>query len=234
MFGDLNYRINPSTMEADKAKALIEKEKYPVILEHDQLKDQMKLGNVFQGFTEGSLNFRPTYKYDTGSDNWDSSEKNRSPAWCDRILFKGDTISQKDYTSQSQYKLSDHKPISSSFDIQLKVINQTRYRKCYEECLKQLDRLENEFLPQVTVDIPNPHAVPHSNRNEIHFGIIRFLEPVRKSFTVANTGQVPVQLEFIKKLNETYICKNWLQIVPLSSFISPGDSIDLNFKYLIV
>lgn len=49
-------------MEADRAKAIIEKEKYSLILEHDQLRDQMRLGNVFQGFTEGNLNFRPTYK----------------------------------------------------------------------------------------------------------------------------------------------------------------------------
>lgn len=119
MFGDLNYRINPLTMDPDRAKLLIENEKFPQILEHDQLKDQMKLGNVFQGFTEGSLNFRPTYKYDTGTDNWDSSEKNRSPAWCDRILYKGQEISQVDYLSQSQYKLSDHKPISSAFDVKV-------------------------------------------------------------------------------------------------------------------
>ncbi|XP_035710948.1 type II inositol 1,4,5-trisphosphate 5-phosphatase isoform X3 [Folsomia candida] len=233
MFGDLNYRINSSTMEADRAKAIIEKEKYSLILEHDQLRDQMRLGNVFQGFTEGNLNFRPTYKYDTGTDNWDSSEKNRSPAWCDRILYKGDNVIQVDYTSQFQYKLSDHKPISSSFDLKVKVINQARYRKCYEECLKQLDRLENEFLPQVTVDIPNPNIVPHSNRNEIHFGRIRFLEPVRKSFTVANTGQVPVQLEFIKKLNDSYICKDWVQIVPISSFISPGETCEIELTVLV-
>lgn len=120
MFGDLNYRINPSAMEADRAKAIIEKEKYSLILEHDQLRDQMRLGNVFQAFTEGTLNFRPTYKYDTGTDNWDSSEKNRSPAWCDRILYKGDNhTNQLDYTSQAQYKLSDHKPISSSFDLKV-------------------------------------------------------------------------------------------------------------------
>jgi phosphatidylinositol-bisphosphatase len=222
VFGDMNYRINPSAMEADKAKGLIEKEKYSLILEHDQLRDQMKLGNVFQGFTEGNLSFRPTYKYDTGTDNWDSSEKNRSPAWCDRILYKGNEVTQVDYTSQAQYKLSDHKPVSSYFSSKVKVINQIRYRKSYEECLKQLDRLENEFLPQVTVDIPGSSLAPHSNRNEIHFGHIKFMESVKKTFTVANTGQVPVHLEFIKKLNDSYICKDWLRIQPISSFISPG------------
>lgn len=27
---------------------------------------------VFEGFTEGELTFQPTYKYDTGSDDWDT------------------------------------------------------------------------------------------------------------------------------------------------------------------
>lgn len=116
MFGDLNYRINPATIDAGKAKALIEKEKYSIILEQDQLKEQMRLGHVFSGFTEGPINYRPTYKYDSGTDNWDSSEKHRAPAWCDRILYRGEHITQIDYTSHIQYKLSDHKPVSSFFN----------------------------------------------------------------------------------------------------------------------
>ena len=114
-FGDMNYRVYPQFMDADTAKRYIEAEKYAKVLEKDQLKDQMKEGQVFPHFNEGPINFRPTYKYDPGTDNWDSSEKNRSPAWCDRILFKGDNIQQIDYTSLAAYKLSDHKPVSSTF-----------------------------------------------------------------------------------------------------------------------
>lgn len=128
MFGDLNYRINPATIDATKAKALIEKEKYSIILEQDQLKEQMRLGHVFSGFTEGPIQFRPTYKYDPSTDNWDSSEKNRAPAWCDRILYKGEHITQVDYSSQLQYKLSDHKPVASSY--QTKVGNLFSLAKC--------------------------------------------------------------------------------------------------------
>ncbi len=43
---------------------------------------------VFQGYSEGELNFAPTYKYDEFSDDYDTSDKCRTPAWCDRVLWK--------------------------------------------------------------------------------------------------------------------------------------------------
>lgn len=38
------------------------------------------------------------------------------------------------------------------WNLQVKVIDTIKYRKIYEEVMKKLDKLENEFLPQVTVD----------------------------------------------------------------------------------
>lgn len=37
-----------------------------------QLKRQIDKEAVFDGFVEGEIDFQPTYKYDTGSDNWDT------------------------------------------------------------------------------------------------------------------------------------------------------------------
>lgn len=37
-----------------------------------QLKRQIDEEAVFVGFVEGEINFQPTYKYDTGSDKWDT------------------------------------------------------------------------------------------------------------------------------------------------------------------
>ena len=48
--------------------------------------------------------------------------------------------------------------------------------------MKKLDKLENEFLPQVMVD-----------NTEIIFDTLRFLEPQSKELIIANTGQVCTQ-----------------------------------------
>ena len=154
------------------------------------------------------------YKFDPGTDNWDSSEKARAPAWTDRVLWKGAHIEQRAYRSHMELKISDHKPVSSLFRADMKVVDPVKYRKIYEEVMKKLDRLENEFLPQVTVET-----------TEILFETIKFMEPQSRGLTVANTGQVPVQFEFIKKLNDTSICKPWLKVEPSTGFVMPGDKV---------
>ncbi|KAJ9483655.1 hypothetical protein VN97_g9737 [Penicillium thymicola] len=60
------------------------------LLPHDQLGLQQRRGAAFhKGWREGDIAFLPTYKYDVGSvAMFDSSEKQRGPSWCDRILFR--------------------------------------------------------------------------------------------------------------------------------------------------
>jgi len=62
------------------------------------------------------------------------------------------------------------------------VIDGAKYRKIHEEVMKKLDRVENEFLPQVTVD-----------NTEVIFDTVRFLEPQSREIIIANTGQVSSQ-----------------------------------------
>jgi len=48
--------------------------------------------------------------------------------------------------------------------------------------MKKLDKLENEFLPQVMVDT-----------TDIIFDVLRFLESSSKELIIANTGQVCIK-----------------------------------------
>lgn len=38
------------------------------------------------------------------------------------------------------------------FVYQVRVIDEEKYKKVYEDIMKQLDRLENDYLPQVKLD----------------------------------------------------------------------------------
>ena len=59
-------------MDVLVAKQHIEAENYAPLLALDQLGQQRRLGRVLQGFQEAKITFKPTYKYDPGTDNWDS------------------------------------------------------------------------------------------------------------------------------------------------------------------
>ncbi|KAI4496546.1 hypothetical protein M0804_000356 [Polistes exclamans] len=148
--------------------------------------------------------------------------RGRAPAWCDRILWKGEAITSIEYRSHPELKLSDHKPVSAVFDSQIRIIDVVKYRKTHEEVMKKLDKLENEFLPQVMVDT-----------TEVIFDTLKFLEPSSKDLIIANTGQVPVQFEFIKKLDDTSYCKDWLHIEPYTGFIKPGEKCDIKLEIYV-
>ncbi|XP_072302041.1 synaptojanin-1 [Eucyclogobius newberryi] len=83
--GDFNYRIS---LPNEEVKELIKQQNWEALTAGDQLVDQKAAGLVFKEFIEGDLDFAPTYKYDLFSEDYDTSEKCRTPAWTDRILWK--------------------------------------------------------------------------------------------------------------------------------------------------
>jgi len=133
--GDFNYRLNGITY--DEARDMVSQRSFDWLRERDQLRAEMKAGNVFQGMREGPIKFPPTYKFQRhqlglsgtvfdgystcllymsifcymDSSNsffhglfvppaldmslfnhlhagYDSGEKKRIAAWCDRILYR--------------------------------------------------------------------------------------------------------------------------------------------------
>ncbi|XP_015504955.1 type II inositol 1,4,5-trisphosphate 5-phosphatase isoform X1 [Parus major] len=217
--GDLNYRLEE--LDVAKVKQLVEEKAFLELCQYDQLKRQMKANAAFEGFTEGEISFQPTYKYDTGCDDWDTSEKCRVPAWCDRILWKGQNIAQLSYRSHMALKLSDHKPVSSVFDIGVKVVNEELYRKAFEEIVRSLDKLENANIPSVTL-----------SRREICFEDVKYMQLQVERFTIRN-GQVPCQFEFISKPDEETYCKEWLTANPTKGFLLSDAEITVELEVFV-
>ncbi|KAG7283383.1 hypothetical protein CRUP_000909, partial [Coryphaenoides rupestris] len=218
--GDLNYRI--SELDVDHVKDLITKKDFETLHNYDQLKRQIDAEAVFEGFVEGEIQFQPTYKYDTGSSDWDTSEKCRAPAWCDRILWRGKNIKQSSYQSHMTLKTSDHKPVSSLLQIGIKIVNEEAYKKKFEEIVRVIDKMENECIPSVTL-----------SRREFHFQDLKYMEPQSASLTLYNDGQVPCQFEFIQKLDDATYCKPWLNANPPKGFLAQGAQVDIDLDVFV-
>ena len=58
-------------------KDIIKQGKHENLIKYDQLKSQQKLGKAFVNCNEGEIKFIPTYKYDNGTNIFDTSYKNR-------------------------------------------------------------------------------------------------------------------------------------------------------------
>ncbi|XP_017773007.1 PREDICTED: type II inositol 1,4,5-trisphosphate 5-phosphatase, partial [Nicrophorus vespilloides] len=215
--GDMNYRIR--RLDTHEVKKHIAMGDLNTILCHDQLNQEKERGKILAGFEEGDINFQPTYKYDVNSDRYDSSEKARAPAWTDRIFFKGKGIYQQLYRSFMELKISDHKPVNALFRSEIGIVNREKYRRIHEDLLKSMDKLENEFLPQVTID-----------STDVVFDTVKFREPQAKDIIVANTGMVPVDFKFIQKNDEKSYCKEWLRITPFCGRINPGEKSDIRLE----
>ena len=119
--GDLNYRVDlPRELtehtilhETKQNKSVIKN-----LLRHDQLIQSMAEGRAFPRFGEGKIAFMPTFKYDKESSSYDTSHKQRIPAWTDRILFQPtDGIRVLDYQSVPESQSSDHRPVYGTYRI---------------------------------------------------------------------------------------------------------------------
>ncbi|KAF2898796.1 hypothetical protein ILUMI_07381 [Ignelater luminosus] len=134
--GDLNFRL---ATPRNKVLEWLSKTSFPLpshmphgYMHHDQLCSVLSDGAAFKGFCEANITFPPTYKYDPGTQNFDTSSKQRTPAYTDRILYKQRAARRLSglpevpplqcliYDSVPSITTSDHKPVWGVFKAHLR------------------------------------------------------------------------------------------------------------------
>lgn len=134
--GDLNYRTAKKYSRKSAASrdlfALQDQTLEPqlreieeLVMKYDELSQGRQNGDVFAGFAEACITFRPTYKYHNHTAIYNAK---RLPAWCDRILYqltykkaraplKAKPLKEEElpmvhtYNCIDTYLKSDHRPV---------------------------------------------------------------------------------------------------------------------------
>ncbi|XP_062982765.1 synaptojanin-1 isoform X1 [Elgaria multicarinata webbii] len=158
--GDFNYRVD---LPNEEVKELIRQQNWDALIAGDQLINQKNAGQIFRGFLEGKIAFAPTYKYDLFSDDYDTSEKCRTPAWTDRVLWRRrkwpfdrsaedmDLLNSSFhdeskllytwnpgtllYYGRAELKTSDHRPVVALVDIDIFEVDAEERHNIYKEVI---------------------------------------------------------------------------------------------------
>ena len=208
--GDFNYRLR--IPDPESRRRFKERE---YLLKHDQLIDAHKKKKAFVGYEEGVIKFTPTYKYDRGKMEIDTSSKQRGPAWCDRVMFRtqgSDTLLKlREYDARHSLMMSDHHPVYAIFDIKPWTTDEAMAQTMYEETqVRMKSLLWSAKLLSDSVD----------------FGDVRFGEQQTKTVVLRNDGQVPVLFSFRKP-------PVWLKLEPMRGEVAQNQTIEIAISVLI-
>ncbi|KAI8334874.1 Endonuclease/exonuclease/phosphatase [Blakeslea trispora] len=223
--GDLNYRVN---LNEAVIKNWLRQDRLDVLLEYDQLSIERNAGRTFPMFEEGSISFPPTYKYDAGTHQYDTSEKRRAPSWTDRILWKKERqdmskqmIQLIDYDHCMNMTMSDHKPVRALFQLKIRKIDSRQQSLTQKKLVEQL-KANQDVQPRGEI-----------SSSFVDFEKVQFMEYKEKTIVLRNTGQVVTVFKFLQKEESGVVLPAWLQVSPLSGVVAPGEQVIIRFEVTV-
>ncbi|XP_061480202.1 synaptojanin-2 isoform X2 [Rhineura floridana] len=191
--GDFNYRID---LTYEEVFYFLKRQDWKTLLEFDQLQQQKSSGKIFKDFHEGTINFGPTYKYDVGSEAYDTSDKCRTPAWTDRVLwwrkklpidktageinlfdtdFTGETKIRPIwspgalmYYGRAELQASDHRPVLAIVEVEIQEVEAAARENVFQEVSSFQGPLDATVV--VTLQTPSPEErdeFPEDLRTEL-------------------------------------------------------------------
>jgi hypothetical protein len=137
---------------------------------------------------------------DSSGVEYDEYDENEDPGAEDVTTQAGahDHISLDIYTSHQRITSSDHKPVVSIFTLDYDAVVPELKAKVHAEVARELDRVENEGRPDITVVVDGSTT---QNDSALDLGEVSFMNRISRSVTIANTGSVPATFTFVERPN---------------------------------
>ncbi|CAF2052041.1 unnamed protein product [Brassica napus] len=250
--GDFNYRLYGITY--DEARDFITQRSFDWLREMDQLRQEMKLGKVFQGMREALITFPPTYKFErnrSGLGGYDSGEKKRIPAWCDRVIYR-DTQSTPFSESNLQCPVvssvimyeacmdvteSDHKPVRCKIHATIAHVDKSVRRQELGKIIKSNEEITSIFedlkhVPETTVSTNN--IVLQSQDTET-LTITNNSTTSKAIFSILCGGQTIVKDDGEEEAEYnprgSFGLPRWLEVSPASGIIKPEEAVEVKVHH---
>ncbi|OVA12118.1 Inositol polyphosphate-related phosphatase [Macleaya cordata] len=251
--GDFNYRLHD--ISYDEARDFISQRCFDWLREKDQLRAEMKAGKVFQGMREGVIKFPPTYKFEknqAGLAGYDSGEKKRIPAWCDRILYRD---SRTLFASLSECNLecpvvssilhyeacmeateSDHKPVRCIFSVDIAHVDDSIRRQEFRKIIESNKKIRSllEELCNIPETIVSTNNIILQNKDISVLRITNKSEKDEAMFEIICEGQ-----STIKEDGEapdhcprgSFGFPRWLEVTPAAGVVRPGQIVEVSLHH---
>nr|DAD32640.1 TPA_asm: hypothetical protein HUJ06_011491 [Nelumbo nucifera] len=230
--GDFNYRLHG--ISYDEARDFVSQRCFDWLRERDQLRAEMKAGKVFQGMREGVITFPPTYKFErhqAGLAGYDSSEKKRIPAWCDRVLYRDSRSSSASecnlgcpvVSSISQYEAcmdvtdSDHKPVRCILSVDIARIDESIKREEFGDVIRSNEKIRSllEDLCDVPETIVSTNTIILQNQDTSILRITNKSGKDRALFEIICEGEAVIEdgVASDHRVRGSYGFPRWLQSI---------------------
>ncbi|KAL1221175.1 Type II inositol polyphosphate 5-phosphatase 14 [Cardamine amara subsp. amara] len=242
-FGDFNYRLFGITY--DEARDFISHRSFDWLREKDQLRQEMNDGKVFQGMREALITFPPTYKFEKnkpGLGGYDSGEKKRIPAWCDRVIYRDNQSSQFSecnlqcpvvmstvmYEACMDVTESDHKPVRCKLHASIAHTDKSVRRQELGKIIRSNEKLRSMFeelksVPETSVSTNN---ILLQSQDTFIFTIRNISNSSRAIFNIVCKGQT-----IGREDGGTLGLPHWLEVSPGAGIIKADASLQVKVHH---
>ncbi|KFK37212.1 hypothetical protein AALP_AA4G228500 [Arabis alpina] len=250
-FGDFNYRL--FGISYDEARDFVSQRSFDWLREKDQLRAEMKAGKVFQGMREAIITFPPTYKFERhrpGLGGYDSGEKKRIPAWCDRVIYRDTRTSLESecsldcpvvasimlYDACMDVTESDHKPVRCKFHVKIKHVDRSVRRQEFGRIIRtneQVRALLNDlrYVPETVV---STNSIVLQNQDTSVLRITNKSVKDNAVFRILCEGQSAVREDEDKlELHPlgSFGFPRWLEVMPAAGTIKPDSTVEISVHH---